>query len=68
VVKGWEEGLPYFGKGGKGMLYVPFWQGYGATGPMNTPYATMVFDIEITDVQSMPAQPAPGAAPPPDHK
>lgn len=60
VVKGWEEGLPYFGKGGKGILFVPFWQGYGATGPMNTPYATMVFDIEITDVQPATAAPAPG--------
>lgn len=65
VVKGWEEGLPYFGKGGKGQLYVPFWQGYGATGPMNTPYATMVFDIEITDVVPSPAAPAPGAPQPP---
>jgi FKBP-type peptidyl-prolyl cis-trans isomerase FkpA len=63
VVKGWEEGLPYFGKGGKGVLYVPFWQGYGANGPMNTPYATMVFDIEITDVQPASAQPAPGQPP-----
>lgn len=65
VVKGWEEGLPYFGKGGKGMLYVPFWQGYGATGPMNTPYATMVFDIEITDVvpSAAPPSPAPGQPP-----
>jgi FKBP-type peptidyl-prolyl cis-trans isomerase FkpA len=59
VVKGWDEGLCYFGKGGKGMLYVPFWQGYGATGPMNTPYATMVFDIEITDVVPSAAAPAP---------
>jgi FKBP-type peptidyl-prolyl cis-trans isomerase len=62
VVKGWEEGLPYFGKGGKGQLYVPFWQGYGATGPNNVPYATMVFDIEVTDVQTAPVPPA-GAAP-----
>jgi FKBP-type peptidyl-prolyl cis-trans isomerase FkpA len=65
VVKGWDEGLCYFGKGGKGMLFVPFWQGYGATGPMNTPYATMVFDIEITDVQPSAAPPSPGAPQPP---
>lgn len=64
VVKGWEEGLPYFGKGGKGVLYVPFWQGYGAQGPMNTPYATMVFDIEVVDVRQGEAPPA-GAPPVP---
>jgi FKBP-type peptidyl-prolyl cis-trans isomerase FkpA len=62
VVRGWEEGLPYFGKGGKGQLYVPFWTGYGSGRPK--PFATMVFDIEIADVQPASAQPAPGVPPP----
>lgn len=63
VIKGWDEGLPYFAKGGKGILYVPFFQGYGPqAGPLNTPYANMVFDIEITDVQE--GEPAPAPPPP----
>jgi FKBP-type peptidyl-prolyl cis-trans isomerase FkpA len=65
VVAGWNEGISLFGKGGKGVLYVPFWAGYGPMGPMNTPFATMVFDIEVTDVQTAPATPSPGAPPPP---
>jgi FKBP-type peptidyl-prolyl cis-trans isomerases 1 len=59
VVRGWEEGLPYFGKGGKGVLYVPFWQGYGPRGIMNTPYATMVFEIEVADVTLPATSPQP---------
>lgn len=60
VIKGWEEALPYFGKGGKGTLYVPFWQGYGNRPIMDTPFATMVFEIEVKDVT---AAAPPGARP-----
>jgi FKBP-type peptidyl-prolyl cis-trans isomerase FkpA len=63
VISGWHEGLPYFAKGGKGKLYVPFFTGYGPQpGPDNTPYANMVFDIEIADVKDASATPPP---PPP---
>lgn len=65
TIVGWLEGLPYFNKGGKGYLYVPFWQGYGpGPGPLNTPYANMTFEIEIADVTDAAAPPSPVPPPP----
>ena len=52
VIAGWTEGIPLFGKGGKGALYIPSQLGYGSQGtssgsiPPNTPIA---FDIELID-------------------
>ena len=64
VIVGWDESLPYFAKGGKGTLYVPFFTGYGpGPGPEGKTYANMVFDIEILDVRDGQAPPAPGNAP-----
>lgn len=52
VIKGWQEGMQYFKKGGKGKLLIPSALGYGsqATGkiPANS---VLVFDIELIDVQ-----------------
>ena len=65
VIRGWDEGLRLFGKGGKGRLLVPALLAYGPQGsaPVIPPYANLVFDIEITDVTvpaPKPAQPMPG--------
>lgn len=51
VIPGWEIGLKYFGKGGKGSLYIPAMLGYGpqANGPIKA-YENLAFDIEIEDV------------------
>jgi FKBP-type peptidyl-prolyl cis-trans isomerase len=59
VIQGWEEGLPYFGKGGKGKILVPSALGYGpqARGADIPSYTNLVFDIEVTDVQKAPKQP-----------
>jgi len=55
VIPGWEEGLPYFGKGGKGKLFIPSVLGYGAQGQGEIPpNANLVFDIEILDVRDAP--------------
>ena len=61
VIRGWEEGLKLFGKGGKGKLIVPFMLAYGPQGsaPAIPAYATLVFDVQITDV----SKPTPQAAP-----
>jgi FKBP-type peptidyl-prolyl cis-trans isomerase FkpA len=52
VIKGWQEGIPYFKKGGKGILLIPSVLGYGtqATGkiPANS---VLIFDIELLDVK-----------------
>lgn len=65
VIKGLDEGLRLFGKGGKGKVYIPAMIGYGQNGqPPRIPgYANLVFDIEVLDV-SKPAPPAPQPAMP----
>ncbi len=54
VVKGWQEGIPLFSKGGKGTLLIPSSLAYGPRGaggdiPPNT---VLRFDIELLDVMS----------------
>jgi len=60
VIAGWDEGLKYFKKGGKGTLYIPFYLAYGPqAGPGGTPFESLVFDVEIADVTDSAAkQPA----------
>ncbi len=58
VIPGWEEGIPYFGKGGKGKLFIPATLGYGSQGSQGAipPFANLIFDIEIVDVKDAPKQ------------
>ena len=59
VISGWEEGLKYFGKGGKGTIFIPATLGYGpqAQGPIKA-NSNLIFDIEVTDVTAAPPPPA----------
>ncbi len=52
VIKGWQEGLTYFKKGGKGTLLIPSALGYGSqqTGSI-PPNSVLVFNIELLDVK-----------------
>lgn len=55
VIKGWDEGLKNFNKGGKGKLIIPARMGYGEQGSGKIPpNAPLVFEIEVVEV-------APGA-------
>jgi FKBP-type peptidyl-prolyl cis-trans isomerase len=48
VIRGWDEGIPIIGKGGKGVLYIPSHLGYGARGSGSiAPYAILVFRVEV---------------------
>ncbi len=49
VIKGWDEGIPLIGKGGKGTLYLPSLLGYGANGAGRDipPYAILTFRVEV---------------------
>jgi FKBP-type peptidyl-prolyl cis-trans isomerase FkpA len=50
LIKGWKEGIPLFGKGGKGTLIIPSHLGYGPNGTQSgsiPPNAVIVFDIEL---------------------
>ena len=57
VIKGWTEGIPHFGKGGKGKLIIPSHLGYGQRGRGSIPGgAILVFDIELENFSSKPIQ------------
>lgn len=69
TVKGFDEGLMVFGKGGKGTIYVPSFLGYGAQGNQRIPAnSILVFDVEIRDIEGKPATPTmPAPTPAPGH-
>lgn len=60
VIRGLEDGLKSFAKGGKGKIFIPAMLGYGPNGsaPVIPPYAALVFDVEVLDVTTPAPQPA----------
>ncbi len=50
VIKGWSEGIPLYGKGGKGTIFVPSSMGYGSR-DMGTipPNSVLIFEVELVD-------------------
>jgi FKBP-type peptidyl-prolyl cis-trans isomerase FklB len=52
VIPGWTEGIQLMSPGAKYTFYVPYNLGYGEQGnpPRITPYATLVFDVELLKV------------------
>jgi len=51
VIRGWDEGIPKFQKGGSGILVIPSPLGYGnrAQGPKIPANSTLIFEIELLD-------------------
>jgi FKBP-type peptidyl-prolyl cis-trans isomerase FkpA len=49
VIAGWQEGIPYFKKGGgKGILLIPSALGYGSQATASIPAnSVLIFDIEV---------------------
>lgn len=51
VIRGWDDGLKLFNKGGKGRLYIPGYLAYGKNpGPGNKPFQALIFDVEVLNV------------------
>jgi FKBP-type peptidyl-prolyl cis-trans isomerase len=52
LIKGWQEGIPIFGKGGNGTLIIPSALAYGSSPRASIPAnSVLVFDIELVDFQ-----------------
>ena len=52
VIKGWQEGMPYFKKGGKGILLIPSALGYGTQETGSIPAnSVLIFEIQLLDVK-----------------
>ncbi len=52
VIKGWQEGIPLFKKGGSGTLLIPSALGYGSQSQGSIPpNSVLVFDIDLLNVQ-----------------
>ncbi|MFD2921192.1 FKBP-type peptidyl-prolyl cis-trans isomerase [Terrimonas rubra] len=60
LIRGMEDGLLLFKKGGKGTIYIPGHLAYGANPPAGSPFKpfdALAFDVEIVDVKEKPATP-----------
>jgi FKBP-type peptidyl-prolyl cis-trans isomerase FkpA len=50
LIEGWQEGIPFLKRGGKGTFYIPSALGYGPFGSGDIPgNATLIFEIELVD-------------------
>lgn len=50
VIRGWQIGVPLFGKGGRGKLLIPSTLAYGEDGRSGIPgNSILIFDIELLD-------------------
>jgi len=50
VIIGWQEGIPYFGKGGNGTLFIPSRLAYGNRDTGSIPAGSvLIFDVEVVD-------------------
>ena len=55
VIPGWDEGIMMMSKGEKGVLYVPYYLGYGDRGAGGDikPFANLIFDVELIDFETI---------------
>lgn len=50
-IDGWKEGIPLFGVGGKGKLFIPSGLGYGSSKLGDIPKnSVLIFDVELVNI------------------
>lgn len=54
VIPGWDEGVQLMSKGEKGVLYIPYYLGYGErqAGDKIVPFSDLVFEVELIDFET----------------
>ena len=54
VIPGWDEGVQLMSKGEKGVLYIPYYLGYGErqAGDKIVPYSNLMFEVELIDFET----------------
>ena len=54
VIPGWDEGIQLMSKGEKGVLYVPYYLGYGTrqAGEKIAPFSNLIFEVELIDFET----------------
>jgi FKBP-type peptidyl-prolyl cis-trans isomerase FkpA len=50
AIRGWQEGIPLFGRGGKGTLLIPSSLGYGGVQQVGIPaHSVLIFNVNLID-------------------
>jgi FKBP-type peptidyl-prolyl cis-trans isomerase len=59
VIEGWDEAIAMLSKGGKAKVIIPSKLGYSAqgAGQMIPPFSPLVFEVELVNFKTAPAQP-----------
>lgn len=54
VIPGWDEGVQLMSKGEKGILYIPYYLGYGErqAGEKIAPFSNLMFEVELIDFET----------------
>ena len=54
VIPGWDEGVQLMSKGEKGILYLPYYLGYGErqAGEKIVPFSNLMFEVELIDFET----------------
>jgi FKBP-type peptidyl-prolyl cis-trans isomerase len=63
VIPGWTEGLQLMVTGEKRRFWIPAKLAYGENPPPGAPAGTLVFDVELLEIQRMPKPPEPPKVP-----